>query len=336
MRKLVERRRQSDDPAVVVLGFCPPGGGDYGRLVMGDAGLLRIVEAKDASPEERAIPWCNSGVMAVDGKVLFQLLDKIDNKNAKGEFYLTDLVRLAREMGRACQMVAGDPEELLGINSRAELAEAEAIVQRGLRKQAMENGATLIGPETIFLSWDTRLGSDVTVGPHVVFGPKVRVGDEVEIRPFCHLEDCEVANGALIGPYARLRPGAKVGAQAHIGNFVEIKKAVVEDGAKVNHLTYIGDARIGAKANIGAGTITCNYDGFGKYLTDIGSGAFIGSNSSLVAPVKIGDGAIVGAGSVITTDVPADALSVARGRQSNIDGWAAKFRQQKSEAKKKG
>jgi bifunctional UDP-N-acetylglucosamine pyrophosphorylase/glucosamine-1-phosphate N-acetyltransferase len=326
MRKLVERRSQADDPAVVVLGFCPPGGGDYGRLVLGEAGLLRIVEVKDATPEERAIPWCNSGVMAVDGAVLFDLLDKIDNKNAKGEYYLTDLVRLARDMGRTCAMVEGDPQELLGINSRAELAEAEAILQNQLRARAMADGATLIGPETIFFSWDTVLGRDVTVGPHVVFGPGVSVGDEVEIRPFSHLEGCKVEKGAILGPYARLRPGAEIGQGAHIGNFVEIKKAVVEEGAKVNHLTYIGDARVGAKANIGAGTITCNYDGFGKYLTDIGKGAFIGSNSALVAPVKIGDGAIVGAGSVITQEVPADALSVARGRQNNLEGWAANFR----------
>lgn len=333
MKKLVERQERSDSPAVVVLGFRPVDPAGYGRLVLDGNGLQRIVEVKDASPEERAIPWCNSGVMAVDGRLLFQLLDKIDNKNAKGEFYLTDLVRLAREQGRICAMVEGEEEELLGINSRAELAEAEAILQKSLRMRAMENGATLIGPETIFFSWDTRLGRDVAVGPNVVFGPGVTVGDDVEIRSFCHLEGCKVATGATIGPFARLRPGADVGLGAHIGNFVEIKKAVIEEGAKVNHLTYIGDARIGAKANIGAGTITCNYDGFGKYLTDIGSGAFIGSNSSLVAPVKIGDGAIVGAGSVITQDVPADALSLARGRQSNLPDWAAKFRQSKKKDK---
>ncbi|MDK9719709.1 MAG: bifunctional UDP-N-acetylglucosamine diphosphorylase/glucosamine-1-phosphate N-acetyltransferase GlmU [Rhodospirillales bacterium] len=333
MKKLVLRQGQADNPAVVVLGFRPVDPAGYGRLVLDGNGLQRIVEAKDASPEERAIPWCNSGVMAVDGGLLFQLLDKIGNQNAKGEYYLTDLVRLAREQGRICAMVEGEAEELLGINSRAELAEAEAILQKSLRQAAMENGATLIGPETIFFSWDTRLGRDVTVGPNVVFGPGVTVGDDVEIRPFSHLEGCKVASGALVGPFARLRPGADVGHGAHIGNFVEIKKAVIEEGAKVNHLTYIGDARIGAKANIGAGTITCNYDGFGKYLTDIGSGAFIGSNSSLVAPVKIGDGAIVGAGSVITQDVPADALSVARGRQSNLPDWAAKFRQSKKKDK---
>lgn len=333
MKKLVLRQGQADNPAVVVLGFRPADPAGYGRLVLDGNGLQRIVEAKDASPEERAIPWCNSGVMAVDGGLLFQLLDKIGNQNAKGEYYLTDLVRLAREQGRICAMVEGEAEELLGINSRAELAEAEAILQKSLRHAAMEHGATLIGPETIFFSWDTKLGRDVIVGPNVVFGPGVSVGDDVELRPFSHLEGCKVAAGALVGPFARLRPGADVGHGAHIGNFVEIKKAVIEEGAKVNHLTYIGDARIGAKANIGAGTITCNYDGFGKYLTDIGSGAFIGSNSSLVAPVKIGDGAIVGAGSVITQDVPADALSVARGRQSNLPDWAAKFRQSKKKDK---
>lgn len=334
MRKLVARLQEKDAPAVVVLGFRPSDPAGYGRLVLGKQGeLLRIVEAKDASPEEKAIPWCNSGVMAVDGKLLMPLLEKIDNKNAKGEYYLTDLVRLAADQGRVSAMVEGETEELLGINSRAELAEAEAIVQAALRKRAMDSGATLIGPETIFFSWDTTLGQDVTLGPNVVFGPKVEIGDEVEIRAFCHLEGCKVAKGATVGPFARLRPGADVGVGAHIGNFVEIKKAVVEEGAKVNHLTYIGDARIGAKANIGAGTITCNYDGFGKYLTDIGSGAFIGSNSSLVAPVKIGDGAIVGAGSVVTQEVPADALAVARGRQSVIAGWAAKFRQMKAKGK---
>ncbi|MBF0268621.1 MAG: bifunctional UDP-N-acetylglucosamine diphosphorylase/glucosamine-1-phosphate N-acetyltransferase GlmU [Alphaproteobacteria bacterium] len=333
MEKLVLRRREKDDPAVVVLGFRPSDPAGYGRLVMGDEGLLRIVEVKDASASERAIPWCNSGVMAIDGKILFDLLSKIDNKNAKGEYYLTDLVSLAREAGRICAMVEGSPEELLGINSRAELAQAEAIVQNHMRANAMENGATLIGQETIFFSWDTKLGRDVVVGPNVVFGPGVAVGDAVEIRPFSHLEGCKIASGATVGPFARLRPGADIGQNAHIGNFVEIKKAVVEDGAKVNHLTYIGDARVGAKANVGAGTITCNYDGFGKYHTDIGQNAFIGSNSALVAPVKIGDGAIVGAGSVVTQDVPAGALAVARGRQSVIPGWAESFRAAKTQKK---
>ncbi|TAN45538.1 MAG: bifunctional UDP-N-acetylglucosamine diphosphorylase/glucosamine-1-phosphate N-acetyltransferase GlmU [Rhodospirillales bacterium] len=334
MSKLVSRRREADDPAVVVLGFCPEGGGDYGRLVMGETGLERIVEVKDATPAERAIPWCNSGVMAVDGRVLIPLLERIGNQNAKGEYYLTDLVRLAREAGRVCAMVEGGAQELLGINSRAELAEAETILQTRLREQAMAGGATLTAPETVFFSWDTRLGQDVTVGPNVVFGPGVVVEDEVDIRSFCHLEGCRIARGAIIGPFARLRPGADIGPSAHIGNFVEIKEAVVEEGAKVNHLTYVGDARVGAKANIGAGTITCNYDGFGKYLTDIGKGAFIGSNSALVAPVRIGDGAIVGAGSVVTRDVPADALTIARGEQRDIEGWAARFRENQS--KKKG
>ncbi|MBF0355610.1 MAG: bifunctional UDP-N-acetylglucosamine diphosphorylase/glucosamine-1-phosphate N-acetyltransferase GlmU [Alphaproteobacteria bacterium] len=334
MQRLVARRREADDPAVVVLGFRPDDPAGYGRLVLGEGGLLRIVEVKDATEEERALPWCNSGVMAVDGRILMALLERVDNRNAKGEFYLTDLVGLARSQGRACAMVEGEAEELLGINSRSELAEAEGILQRRLRDQAMANGATLIGPETIFFSWDTKLGRDVVVGPSVVFGPSVVVEDEVEIRAFCHLEGCHVAKGAVVGPFARLRPGAQIGEEAHIGNFVEIKKSVVEAGAKVNHLTYIGDARVGAKANIGAGTITCNYDGFGKYLTDIGKGAFIGSNSALVAPVKIGDGAIVGAGSVVTRDVPKDALSLARGEQRDIEGWAARFRESKSKNKK--
>ncbi|MBF0167606.1 MAG: bifunctional UDP-N-acetylglucosamine diphosphorylase/glucosamine-1-phosphate N-acetyltransferase GlmU [Alphaproteobacteria bacterium] len=334
MQRLVARRREADDPAVVVLGFRPDDPAGYGRLVLGTEGLLRIVEVKDATEAERTIPWCNSGVMAVDGRILMALLERVDNQNAKGEYYLTDLVGLARAQGRICAMVEGEAEELLGINSRSELAEAEDILQRRLRDQAMANGATLIGAETIFFSWDTKLGRDVVVGPSVVFGPSVVVEDEVEIRAFCHLEDCHVAKGAVVGPFARLRPGAQIGEEAHIGNFVEIKKSVVEAGAKVNHLTYIGDARVGAKANIGAGTITCNYDGFGKYLTDIGKGAFIGSNSALVAPVKIGDGAIVGAGSVVTRDVPKDALSLARGEQRDIEGWAARFRESKSKNKK--
>jgi bifunctional UDP-N-acetylglucosamine pyrophosphorylase/glucosamine-1-phosphate N-acetyltransferase len=300
---------------------------------VGPAGLERIVEVKDASPAELALPLCNSGVMAVDGALLFPLLERIGNQNAKGEYYLTDLVGLARQAGRACAVVLGLESELIGVNSRLELAQAESVLQDRLRRQAMEAGVTMQAPETVFLSWDTRLGRDVTLGPNVVFGPGVDVADGVEIRAFSHLEGCRIETGAIIGPFARLRPGAQIGPKAHIGNFVEIKKAVVEEGAKVNHLTYIGDARIGAGANIGAGTITCNYDGFGKYLTDIGKGAFIGSNSALVAPVKIGDGAIVGAGSVITKDVSADSLAVARGEQTMLGGWAAQFRARMQAAK---
>src|SRR5690606_5196277 len=269
---------------------------------------------------------CNSGVMALDGKAMWGLLDQVTNANAKGEYYLTDVVELARAAGRACVAVEGDPLEVLGVNSRAQLAEAEAVLQRRLRLRAMEEGATLIDPASTWLSWDTRLGRDVTVGPNVVFGPGVTVEDEVEIRPFCHLEGCRVARGAVVGPFARLRPEARIGEGAHIGNFVEVKKAEIEQGAKVNHLTYIGDARVGAGANVGAGTITCNYDGFEKHHTDIGAGAFIGSNTALVAPVRVGDGAIVGAGSVVTRDVPADALAVTRADQRCVEGFAAGFR----------
>jgi bifunctional UDP-N-acetylglucosamine pyrophosphorylase/glucosamine-1-phosphate N-acetyltransferase len=333
-RRVLAARRSSPHPAVVVLGFRPADAGAYGRLVTGDdGGLEAIVEAKDATPDERAIGLCNSGMMVVNGSRLADLLARIGNDNAKGEYYLTDLVHLAREEGLACAVVEGAVEELIGVNSRADLAAAEAVVQAGLRARAMAEGATLVDPATVFFSWDTRLGHDVTVAPFVTFGPGVSVGNAVEIRSFCHLESATIADGALIGPYARLRPGANIAEAAHVGNFVEIKNATVEAGAKVNHLTYIGDARIGAAANVGAGTITCNYDGFTKSFTDIGAGAFIGSNSSLVAPVRIGDGAIVGAGSAIASDVAADALALTRAPQAEKAGWARAFRQRKQAAK---
>ncbi|MBF0372983.1 MAG: bifunctional UDP-N-acetylglucosamine diphosphorylase/glucosamine-1-phosphate N-acetyltransferase GlmU, partial [Alphaproteobacteria bacterium] len=304
-------------------------------LVTGPEGLEAIVEWREAGPEQRAIALCNSGVMAADRRTLFRLIDQIRNDNAKGEYYLTDVVALARAEGLACGHVEGPAEELLGVNSRVELAALEAVVQTGLRRAAMDDGATLIAPETVWFSWDTKLGRDVTVHPNVVFGPGVTVADGVEINAFSHLTGASVAEGAIIGPYARLRPGAAIGPNAHIGNFVEIKKATVEEGAKVNHLTYVGDARIGARANIGAGTITCNYDGVDKSFTDIGAGAFIGSNSSLVAPVKIGDGAVIGAGSTITREVAPNALAVARGNQMELPGWAERFRARKADDKAK-
>ncbi|CAA7618240.1 Bifunctional protein GlmU (Includes: UDP-N-acetylglucosamine pyrophosphorylase; Glucosamine-1-phosphate N-acetyltransferase) [Candidatus Terasakiella magnetica] len=334
LERMLAERRGPHHPAVVVLGFRPDDPAQYGRLVVGAEGLKAIVEHREATAEQRAIPLCNSGVMAIDGKRLWGLIDRIDNKNAKGEYYLTDVVALARADGSNCSHVEGAPEELLGINCRSELATAEALVQRRLRETAMENGATLIDPATVWFSWDTRLGKDVTVWPHVVFGPGVVIGDSVEIKGFCHFEGCSVADGANLGPYARLRPGAKIGHGAHIGNFVEVKNATIEDGAKANHLAYIGDARVGAGANVGAGTITCNYDGFHKSFTDIGAGAFIGSNSALVAPVKIGDGAVIGAGSVITKEVTPGALAVARGSQMELKGWAERFRAQNT--KKEG
>jgi len=324
LKAMVEARAGA---AVVALGFRATDPTGYGRLVTGPGGDLdAIVEHKDASETERAITLCNSGVMAVDGSLLFPLLERVGNANAKGEYYLTDIVALARADGHRCAVVEGDETEMLGINDRAQLAAAEQVVQERLRTAAMAGGVTMTDPGSVFLSMDTVLGRDVTIGPFCVLGPGVTVGNGVEIKGFCHFEGCSIDDGATLGPYARLRPAASIGPGAHIGNFVEIKKATVEAGAKVNHLSYVGDARVGAKANVGAGTITCNYDGFGKYNTDIGAGAFIGSNSALVAPVRIGDGAIVGAGSIITSNVPANALAVTRAPQATREGWASKFR----------
>ncbi|MEK9902063.1 MAG: DapH/DapD/GlmU-related protein, partial [Rhodospirillaceae bacterium] len=281
-------------------------------------------------PEELEVNLCNSGVMAFDGRHLVGLLDRLDTNNAKNEYYLTETVALARADGYAAAVVEGAEEELLGVNSRADLAIAEAVVQDALRAQALEGGATLIDPGTVWFHHDTELGRDVIVEPNVVFGPGVRVADGARIRAFSHLEGAVVAAEAVVGPYARLRPGAHIGAGARVGNFVEIKNADLGAGAKANHLSYIGDAHVGAGANIGAGTITCNYDGFGKYETNIGAGAFIGSNSALVAPVTIGDGAIVAAGSTISHDVAGDALAIERAEQVTKTGWAARFRKLKS------
>ena len=338
MKMMLDARRAEDNPAVVVLGFRPDDSGGYGRLVTGADGTLEaIVEHRDATPEQREIPVCNAGIMAVDGKHLLSLLDAVGNDNAKDEYYLTDIVAIARGRRLSCAVAEiDDPLEVMGVNSRAELAIAEAAMQRRLRALAMADGATLTDPDTVYFSHDTRLGKDVTVGPNVVFLPGVTVGDNVEIRAFSHLEGAEIADGAIVGPFARLRPGARIGADAHIGNFVEIKAALVETGAKINHLSYVGDARVGAGANVGAGTITCNYDGFFKSHTDIGAGAFIGSNTALVAPVTVGDRAIVGAGSVITSDIPADALAVERNEQTQKDGWAASFRSRRKAEKDAG
>jgi bifunctional UDP-N-acetylglucosamine pyrophosphorylase/glucosamine-1-phosphate N-acetyltransferase len=333
---MLARRRAADAPAVVVLGFRPDDPALYGRLKTDAAGNLEaIVEARDASAEELAIPLCNSGVMCVDGKHLFKLLAKVGNKNAKKEYYLTDIVGLARAQGLGCAVIEGAADELIGIDDREGLARAEKVVQDRLRRRAMQAGATLTDPETVYFSFDTRLGQDVSVGPNVVFGPGVTVADGVEIRAFCHIEGAEIGAGAIVGPFARLRPGAKLADDVHVGNFVEIKNATLATGAKANHLSYVGDATVGAKANIGAGTITCNYDGFFKHLTEIGAGAFIGSNTALVAPIKIGDGAIVGAGSTIAKDVPADALAITRAPQRAVDGWAAADRKRKSAEKAK-
>ena len=329
MARMVARLHEQDVPAVVVLGFRPAETLAYGRIIAEHGRILKMVEHKDASSEERAETLCNSGLMAVRSADLWRLLAKVENNNASGEYYLPDIVMLANAEGRVSAVIETDPDEVAGVNSRAELAQVEALWQARRRRQAMDEGASLIAPETVWFAWDTKVGRDVTIGPNVVFGPGVTISDDVAIQAFCHLEGAQVESGAVVGPYARLRPGAEVGAGAHVGNFVEIKKARLGEGAKANHLTYIGDADVGPRTNIGAGTITCNYDGFGKYPTKIGADAFIGSNSALVAPVTIGDGAIVGAGSVVTRDVPADALAVARGTQENRDGWAKRFRESK-------
>lgn len=312
---------------VAALGFEAADPFGYGRLLQdADGRLAAIREEKDASAAERAIRLCNAGLMAIDGRRAPDLLARIGNDNAKGEYYLTDVVELARALGLATQIVVADETEVLGVNDRVQLARAEAVLQARLRRAAMISGATLVAPETVFLSFDTMLGRDVLVEPHVVFGPGVVVGDGAVIHAFSHIEGARIGAGATIGPYARLRPGAQLAEKAKVGNFVEIKNARVAAGAKVNHLAYIGDADIGANANIGAGTITCNYDGFFKYRTVIGENAFIGSNSALVAPVTVGAGAYVGSGSVVTKDVPADALTLARGRQIEKGGWAQAFR----------
>jgi bifunctional UDP-N-acetylglucosamine pyrophosphorylase / glucosamine-1-phosphate N-acetyltransferase len=338
--KLLAALAAAPKPALAVLGVRVPVPNSFGRLVASlDGALSRIVEAKECAPEEAKIDFVNSGVMAFDGAGFFDLLAKIGNANAKGEYYLTDAVELARRGGRAVRAVEGARDEWRAADDKVQLAELEAWFQAKKREAAMRAGVTLIDPASVWFSFDTEIGADTVVGPNTFFGPGVKIGRDVEIKGFCHFEGTTVEDGAIIGPFARLRPGAKIGAGAHIGNYVEIKNATVEAGAKVNHLTYVGDARIGAKANIGAGTITCNYDGFEKFHTDIGAGAFVGSNSSLVAPVKIGDGAIVGAGSVVTEDVPADALIVERAPSVVREGWAKMFRTRRAAekaAKKKG
>ncbi|WP_097063817.1 bifunctional UDP-N-acetylglucosamine diphosphorylase/glucosamine-1-phosphate N-acetyltransferase GlmU [Sphingomonas guangdongensis] len=327
MRAMIARLHADDAPASVVLGFRPADPGAYGRIIAdGDGRIAKMVEFKDASTEERAVMLCNSGLMAVRTADLWALLDRVTNDNAAGEYYLPDIVMLAAADGRSSAVVETAADEVAGVNSRAELAAVEARWQAARRTQAMADGATLLAPETVWFSWDTAVGRDVLIEQNVVFGPGVSVADGATVHAFSHLEGAKVAGGASIGPYARLRPGAAIGAGARVGNFVEIKNAVFGAGAKANHLSYIGDASVGAGANIGAGTITCNYDGFGKYRTQVGAGAFVGSNSALVAPVAIGDGAIVAAGSVITRDVPADALGVVRGVQEVKSGWAAQFR----------
>jgi bifunctional UDP-N-acetylglucosamine pyrophosphorylase/glucosamine-1-phosphate N-acetyltransferase len=320
--------------AVSVLGFEAADPGTYGRLILNASGDLdAIVEAKEASPAQLAVRLCNSGVLAAPAPLLFELLSEVKNDNAKGEYYLTDVVALARARGLRATAVPGTEDEVLGVNSRVELAQAEAQFQAKKRHEAMVAGVTLIAPDTVYFAHDTEIANDVTIEPHVVFGPKVVVETGAVIRAFSHLEDCLIRKGALIGPYARIRPGSDIGENAHIGNFVETKKAKIGAGAKANHLTYLGDVTVGAKTNIGAGTVTCNYDGFDKYHTEIGANAFIGSDTMLVAPVTIGEGAMTGSGSTITKDVPAGALGLERADQRNLEGWATKFRARKTAAK---
>jgi bifunctional UDP-N-acetylglucosamine pyrophosphorylase / glucosamine-1-phosphate N-acetyltransferase len=325
--ELIDTRRREPQAAVAVAGMRPADPAAYGRLVLGDDGaLLRIVEARDADAAERAIGLCNGGIMALDARHAFDLLDRIGNDNAKREYYLTDIVAIARAQGLSCRVAELPGEELLGVNTRAELAQAEAVMQDRLRRRAMDQGATLVAPETVFLAADTKLGRDVVIEPNVVFGPGVRLADNVRIRSFSHLEGADIASGAIVGPFARLRPGAVLEADVHVGNFVEVKASRLGAGVKASHLSYLGDSDIGAGTNIGAGTITCNYDGFSKFRTTIGERVFIGSNTALVAPVTVGNGAYVATGSVVTSDVPADALSIARARQVDKPGRAAELR----------
>jgi bifunctional UDP-N-acetylglucosamine pyrophosphorylase/glucosamine-1-phosphate N-acetyltransferase len=327
LRRMLDRLEGEDGPGIVVMASRPADPAAYGRIILGEGDrIAKMVEYRDATEEERAVRLCNSGMMALRSRDLFRWLAKVGNDNAAGEYYLPDVVNIAAAEGREAVVIEGDPYETAGVNSRAELAHLELEWQRRRREQALEEGATLIDPESVWFAYDTRLGRDVTVEPHVVFGAGVQVADGANIKAFSHIEGAVIGARATVGPFARIRPGTDLGENSKVGNFVELKNALVARGAKVNHLSYVGDADVGEAANIGAGTITCNYDGFAKHRTSIGAGAFIGSNSALVAPVIIGDGAVVGAGSVITSDVEADSLAIARGSQKGIAGWAKRFR----------
>ena len=335
MAGMLERLNAPDRPGVVVVGFRPKDPAHYGRILADAGGTIeKMVEYKDASSEERTVNLCNSGLLAASATDLFGWLARVGNANAAGEYYLPDVVMLAAREGRRPAVIEAEPWEMAGVNSRAELALVEAEWQRRRRLKAMADGVTLVAPDTVWFAHDTEIGRDTVIEPNVVFGPGVRIGERACIRAFSHVEGAVVADDAQVGPYARLRPGAEIGEGARVGNFVEVKKARLGPGAKANHLSYLGDAEIGAGANIGAGTITCNYDGFFKYRTNIGEGAFIGSNSALVAPVTIGAGALVGAGSVITRDVAADAVVLARGEQTEKPGRAKAFRERMAAKKK--
>ncbi len=321
--------------AVVVLGFEAADPGRYGRLITSGDALERIVEFKDANEAERTVTLCNSGVICADASMLFDLVSQVGNDNASGEYYLTDIVAIARRLGLSAGVVRCDEAETLGINTRAELSLAEAAFQARMRAEAMENGVTLTDPATTYFALDTVIGRDTTIGPNVVFGPRVTIESDAEIKAFCHLEGCHISRGASVGPFARLRPGAELAEDVHVGNFVEIKNAVLDEGVKVGHLTYLGDAHVGEHTNIGAGTITCNYDGVNKHHTEIGPRVFIGSNTMLVAPVTVGRDAMTGSGSVITSNVPPEAVAIGRARQVNKPGLAVKLLDMYTTAKAK-
>jgi bifunctional UDP-N-acetylglucosamine pyrophosphorylase/glucosamine-1-phosphate N-acetyltransferase len=330
---LIDRAHQGAD--LVALGFKPADPFGYGRMVVKDDRLTRIVEEKDASAEEKRITLCFAGPLVARGAVLFDLLHGIGRANAQGEYYLTDAIANAAARGLSCAAVEGPAEDMLGVNARTQLAEAEGTYQDRKRKAFMEAGVTLTDPASVFFAADTEIANDVIIGPNVVFGAGVRVYRGAEIRAFCHIEGAEIGEGAIVGPFARLRPGAVLERDVHIGNFVEVKNARIGEGAKANHLTYLGDASVGAKSNIGAGTITCNYDGFAKHKTEIGAGVFVGSNATLVAPVKIGDGAYIAAGSTLTENVEGDALALGRARQTAKPGRAKDLRARLKAAKEK-
>ena len=322
------------DVAMAVLGFRPKDPTGYGRLLVEGGQLVAIREQADASEAERKVDLCNAGMMAFAGKTALQILERIGNANSKGEYYLTDAVGIASEMGLRATVIETHEDEVRGINTKTQLAEAESVMQQRLRRAAMEAGVTLVAPETVFLSSDTTFGRDVVIEPFVVIGPGVSIDDGAVVHSFSHVTQSSIGKKVSIGPYARIRPGTSLGEGVRIGNFVETKAAVLESGVKVNHLSYVGDAHVGTNANIGAGTIMCNYDGFDKHRTEVGADAFVGSNSSLVAPVKIGAGSYIGSGSVITREVPADALVVERNEQVTRAGWAKRYRERKTEAKK--
>ncbi|PLL12362.1 bifunctional N-acetylglucosamine-1-phosphate uridyltransferase/glucosamine-1-phosphate acetyltransferase [Tabrizicola sp. TH137] len=322
LQAMLDARRRH---AVVVLGFHAADPGRYGRLIAEGDTLHRIVEWKDATEDERAVTLCNSGVLCADAATLMRLCAAVGNANAAGEYYLPDIVALARAEGLSAGLILCDESETLGINTRAELARAEAAFQSRARTEALENGVTLTAPETVFFALDTHVGRDAIIGPNVLFGPGVTIESGAEVKGFCHLEGCHISRGATVGPFARLRPGAELAEDVHVGNFVEIKNAILEEGVKVGHLTYLGDAHVGEHTNIGAGTVTCNYDGVMKHRTTIGKRAFIGSDTMLVAPVTVGDGALTGSGSVITEDVPAEAIALGRAKQVTKPGLAPKL-----------